>query len=108
MEIEFEKFVCSIIICHEETGKPISVIYNRESFDAVLNIERDSFDDDQYIRIGDILTIDETRYKVTGSQFHLSQYKLDENKQMKGDSMYSETPANPTNCYLAVGVERLD
>ena len=57
--------------------------------------ELESYKNPKFIRIGDILNIEGNRYKVTGGQFHLSQYKLDETKQMIVDSAYSETPASP-------------
>ncbi len=108
MENKLEKFVCKVIIYDAENGNHLRIIFNRESLDDVLNIERDSSDNDQYIRIGDTLTISEIRYKVTGARFSLSEYKLNETREMKGDSAYSETPPTPTNCEVAFGVERLD
>lgn len=108
MKIQLEKFVCYIEIYNEKTKEILHQFFNRESFDETLDIERDEFDNDQYIFTGDILSTDGRKYKVIDISFYLNEYKLNESRDMNGDAPYSVTPAIPTNCSVRLGVEPLE
>jgi hypothetical protein len=101
---QFERFVTSIFICHAETGKEIMGFFNRESWDEVLEAERDTYDDAQRITIGLVITIDDVQYKVVDIQFKLLEKSIKDLSEWGGDQ-YSPSLVN---CVLAIGVEKIN
>jgi len=84
-----ENFFMDILVKHKN-GAIITSISTRQEYDDFLSIEPNK-DSDQYIKIGDVITVDENRYSVVNMSFVLSKYW--ENKQ------------DHPNCHILIFVE---
>ena len=105
---QLEKLYARILISHKDGGE-IVYIYNRPVLDGVLNLQRHTYDNSQFISIGDILTIDEVKYKVVNVNVKMYDRIHDMvSARQYGINVYS--PTEPTNYNLQIGVfvEKLD
>lgn len=85
-------------------GAKIAYFYNRESFD-LLNIERHTYDNSQFIEIGDIIDYSGERYKVKKINFKMDEHfhKVD---NLYGVNIYSPTDLSDFNCQIGIFVEK--
>jgi hypothetical protein len=103
-ENQFETLQTRILI-RFKTGKEIMYIYNKEVLDQ-LGIEREPYDNSLFISIGNIITVDEEKYKVVDINFRLEpQLYTPDNL---GISMYSEGGQSAFNSQVGVFVERVE
>jgi hypothetical protein len=97
-----EQFLVRISLKHTK-GAQIANFYNRESFN-MLNIERHTYDNSQFIDIGDIIVFSGERYMVKDINF-----KLDEHihfvDNLYGVNLYSPTDSSDFNCQIGIFVE---
>lgn len=84
-------------------GATIAYFYNRESFD-LLNIERHTYDNSQFIEIGKIIVFDDRKYKVKDINFKMEN-KLYEMDNTYGINLYSPTDPSNYNCQIGIFVE---
>jgi hypothetical protein len=84
-------------------GAQIAYFYNRESFN-MLNIERQTYDNSQFIEIGDIIEYCGKRYKVRNINLKMDEHfhKVD---NRYGVNLYSPTDLSDWNCQIGVFVE---
>lgn len=97
-----EQLLVRISLRHTQ-GAQIAYFYNRESFD-ILNIERQTYDNSQFIEIGDIIEYSGERYKVIKINFQLDEHfhKVDNHY---GVNLYSPTDLSDFNCQIGIFVE---
>ena len=97
-----EQLQVRILLQHVQ-GATIVYLYNRESFD-LLNIERHSYDESQFIEIGNIIEFEEKKYVVKNINFKMEKqlHKMD-NKY--GINLYSPTDLSDFNCQIGVFVD---
>ena len=107
---QFEKLQARILLKYvsegDRDGREIAYLYNRESFDT-LNIEKQDFDDSQFISIGDIIELEGYKCKVVEINFKLESqlYKMNPNV---GINLLSPTDPSDYNCQIGVFVERIE
>lgn len=99
-----EKLQTRILLEHVQ-GAKIAYFYNRESFD-LLNIKRNTYDESQFIEIGDIIEYEEKKYEVKNVNFKMEKqlYVMD-NKY--GINLYSPTDSSDFNCQIGVFVDNV-
>jgi hypothetical protein len=97
-----EKLQSRILIQHEE-GATIAYLYNRESFD-LLKIEKNSYDDSQFIEIGQTIEYDRRKLKVVSINFKMEKdlYEVDPSK---GINLYAPTDPSNYNCQMGIFVK---
>lgn len=103
-----ERFFARILFkYYGDNQREICYIYNRQDLDDLLNIERQEWDNSQFISIGDTVTLEGYKCKVVKINFKLFEHYYDMNNP-KGINIFS--PSDPTdyNCQVGVFVERLD
>lgn len=99
-----EKLQTRILLKHVQ-GAEIAYFYNRESFD-LLNIKRNSYDESQFIEIGDVFEYDGKKYEVKELNFKMEkQLYIMDNKY--GINVYSPTDSSDFNCQIAVFVDNI-
>lgn len=97
-----ENLQVRIFIQHEK-GATIAYLYNRESFD-LLNIERQTYDDSQFIEIGNIIEFEGKKYIVKSINFKMEK-KLHKTDNSIGINLYSPTDLSDFNCQIGVFVD---
>lgn len=97
-----EQLQVRILLQHVQ-GATIAYFYNRESFD-LLNIERHTYDESQFIEIGNTIEFEGEKYVVKNINFKMEKqlYVMD-NKY--GINMYSPTDPSDFNCQIGVFVD---
>ena|ERR1044071_207995 len=88
-------------------GREICYIYNREDLDALYLIKKHTFDNSQFIEIGDILVLEDRKCEVKQINFKLYN---EINEMGHGFGVNVLSPSDPTdfNCQIGVFVERID
>ena len=99
-----EKFQVRILIKHVK-GADIAYLYNRESFE-LLKIEKQEWDNSQFIEIGQTIEYDNAKYEVKDISFKLEKqlYKMDESY---GVNIYSPTDPSDFNCQIGIFVDNI-
>lgn len=101
-----ERFFARILISYNE-GREICYIYHRQDFDAVLGIPKQTYDNSQFIEIGQELILEGYRCKVVNINFKLEEtlYNMG-----GGNEVNMLSPSDPTdfNCQIGVFVERIE
>ncbi|MFG6686242.1 hypothetical protein ACGK9U_06650 [Mariniflexile sp. HNIBRBA6329] len=97
-----EKLQSRILIQHEK-GATIAYLYNRESFD-LLKIDKDSYDDSQFLEIGQIIEYDGRKLKIVNINFKMEKDFYDANPNM-GINLYSPTDPSGYNCQIGIFVK---
>lgn len=97
-----EPFISRILIEHEQGGT-IAYLYNRESFE-LLKIEKQQYDNSQFIEIGQTIEYDNKRYKVKSINFKLDE-KLHKMDPRIGINLYAPTDPSDFNCQIGIFVE---
>lgn len=87
-------------------GREIMYAYNRQVIDS-LNIKRHTYDNSQFIEVGNIIELEGHKCKVIEINFKLEP-KLYEMIPGVGINIYSPTDPTDYNCQIGVFVERLD
>jgi hypothetical protein len=87
-------------------GREIAYIYNRESL-SELNIERQKFDNSQFIEVGNVLTLEGYKCKVVSINFKLLEC-LNVMSSAYGINLLSPTDPTDFNSQVGIFVERLD
>lgn len=83
-------------------GAEIAYLYNRESFD-LLKIEKQQWDNSQFIEIGQIIEYNERKYKVESLNFKMdSDFNKADNTV--GINLYSPTDLSDYNCQIGIFV----
>ena len=100
-----ETLQARILIQHKQ-GATIAYLYNREAFD-LLEIEKQTYDNSQFIEIGQILKIEGKKYRVESINFKMEE-KLYEMNNQYGINIYSPTDPSDFNCQIGVFVNQLD
>jgi len=97
-----EPLISRLLIAYNEGGI-IAYLYNRESFD-LLKIEKQKFDNSQFIEKGQIIEYDVKRYKVKSINFKMEEklYKMD---PRIGINIYAPTDPSDFNCQIGIFVE---
>jgi hypothetical protein len=86
-------------------GGMIAYLYNRESFDF-LKIEKQTWDNSQFIEIGQVIEYNEKKYKVENVNFKMySEFNKVDNTV--GINMYSPTDLSDYNCQIGVFVSSM-
>jgi hypothetical protein len=105
-----EKFYARILFKYvaqgDRDGREISYIYNRESLDE-LKIEKQEWDNSQFIEIGQIITLEGYKCKVIEINFKLEDH-INDMEHGYGINILSPTEPTNFNCQIGVFVERLD
>ncbi|WP_353084389.1 hypothetical protein [Flavobacterium sp.] len=108
---KLEPFLTRILFKYQDTEtqamREIAYIYNREALDHLLNIKKQTYDNSQFIEIGDIITLEEYKCKVMNINFKLEEKTYDKSGGY-GINMHSPTDPNDFNCQIGVFVERID
>jgi len=99
-----ETLQARILLKHVQ-GATIAYFYNRESFD-LLNIEKETYDESQFVEIGSILEFEGTKYKVEKINFKMEK-QLFEADNRYGVNLYSPTDPSDFNCQIGVFVDNL-
>ena len=105
-----EKLQARIMIQYEGSagkgGRTIIYIYNRETLDT-LNIKRQTYDNSQFIEVGDKMTLEGYECEVVQINFKLEDHL---NKMEHGFGINLLSPTDPTNfnCQIGVFVKRLE
>ena len=96
----------SRILIQKKDGAIIAYLYNRESFD-LLKIEKQEYDNSQFIEAGKIIEYEGNRYKVVELNLKLEEklYKINPNI---GVNIYSPTDPSDYNCQIGVFVENIE
>lgn len=89
-----------------QDGREIMYAYNRQVIDS-LNIKKQTYDQSQFIEVGDILELEGHKCKVTEINFKLEPTLYDMSGGY-GINLYSPTDPTDYNCQIGVFVERLD
>ncbi|MFN3530251.1 MAG: hypothetical protein ACK417_10065 [Bacteroidia bacterium] len=100
-----EPFISRILIQHVQ-GATIAYLYNRESFE-LLKIDRQQYDNSQFIEIGQVIEYNEKKYKVESVNFKMEEklYKMDPSV---GFNMYAPTDPSDFNCQIGVFVDNAE
>jgi hypothetical protein len=96
----------SRILIQKKDGAIIAYLYNRESFN-LLKIEKQKYDNSQFIETGQIIEYDGNRYKVIELNLKLEE-KLYKINPKVGFTMYSPTDPSDYNSQIGVFVEDID
>jgi hypothetical protein len=93
----------SRILIQKRDESIIAYLYNRESFN-LLKIEKATWDNSQFIEVGQIIEFEGNRYKVLELNLKLEEklYKINPNV---GVNLYSPTDPSDYNCQIGVFVE---
>ena len=96
-----EHLFSRILIQHEE-GAIIAYLYNRESFD-LLKIEKQTYDNSQFIEIGQIIEYSGEKYRVERINFKMEHtlFKIDPGV---GFNLFAPTDPSDYNCQIGVFV----
>lgn len=95
----------SRILLNHVQGATIAYFYNRESFD-LLNIKRHTYDESQFITIGDIIEFEGEKYVVKDVNFKMEK-QLYEMDAKYGINMYSPTDPSSFNCQIGIFVDNV-
>jgi len=93
----------SRILIQKKDGSIITYLYNRESFN-LLRIEKQKYDNSQFIEVGQIIEYEGNRYKVIELNLKLEE-KLYKINTKVGFNMYSPTDPSDYSCQIGVFVE---
>lgn len=93
-----------ILITHIN-GAIIAYLYNRESFD-LLNIQKQEYDNSQFISIGDTIEFDNSKYIVESINFKMEN-TLHKMNHGYGINLYAPTDPSDFNCQIGVFVKNL-
>lgn len=93
-----------ILLSHVQ-GARIAYFYNRESFD-LLNIDRQTYDNSQFVEIGQKIEYDGVRYIVKNINVKLEEKTFKMNNEY-GVNLYSPTDASDFNLQIGVFVDNL-
>ena len=102
-----ETFTIRLLFSYSgDDERSICYIYNREDLDNLLNIEKQQWDNSQFISIGDIVTLEGYRCEVVRMNFKLEE-KIQIMNNDYGINLLS--PSDPTdfNCQLGIFVKRI-
>ena len=106
---KLERFFARILFKYEPSnnkdGREIVCIYNRETLDQ-LNIKKQTFDNSQFISIGDIIELEGYKCKVVDINFKLYD-QLNDMSGGYGFNLLSPTEPTDFNCQIGVFVERI-
>lgn len=81
-------------------------IYDREYFDEILNVERQDYDNSQFIEVGQILAIENIKYKVVSINFKFEDHLHEMNSGAVTKHRQSSDHSN-FNCQIGVFVEKI-
>ncbi|MDF9799378.1 hypothetical protein OKW21_004641 [Catalinimonas alkaloidigena] len=97
-----EQLQVRILLQHVQ-GATIAYFYNRESFD-LLNIKKHTYDESQFIEIGNTLEYEGEEYVVRKINFKMEKqlFEVDNNY---GTNIYSPTSPSNFNCQIGVFVD---
>ena len=77
IEKKLEKFALRILFKYQNTEsearREIMYIYNRESLNSEINLKKHAESNQEFIEIGDILTLEGNECKVVNITFYLSE-----------------------------------
>jgi len=99
-----EQLQVRILLQHVQ-GATIAYLYNRESFD-LLNIERHTYDDSQFIEIGNIIEYEGIKYKVDSINFKMEKTLYEMNNEY-GVNLHSPSDPSNFNCQIGVFVDNV-
>jgi hypothetical protein len=106
---KFERFFARILFKYisqgERDGREIAYIYNRQSLDE-LKIEKQTYDNSQFISIGDTIELEGYKCKVKDINFKLEP-KICDMSGGYGINMLSPTYPTDFNCQIGIFIERL-
>lgn len=102
----FTRLLFKYIGNEEFQGRAITYIYNRESLNE-LKIERQKFDNSQFIEVGDILNLEGYKCKVVTINFKVFE-SMNEMNSDYGANFVSSTDPTDFNCQIGIFVERLE
>jgi len=91
------------ILIQHVAGDTMNFIYNREAFD-LLKVDRHSSENSQFVEIGQVLEINEKKYKVTNINFKLLEL-LHEMGDGYGINILSSTTPSDYNCQIGIFVD---
>lgn len=100
-----EKLQARILIKNVK-GAIIAYLYNRESFD-LLKIEKHSFDNSQFVEVGQLIEYNGAKYKVDQINFKMEE-TLQEMETGYGINMYAPTDPTNFNCQIGIFVDNID
>ena len=96
----FDSFAVRILFAYKN-GREIMYVYDREHLDQHFQIKHHSFDDGQYISIGDVLNLEGHSCKVVDINFKLYEGAMDTGHPDVASASVE------FNCQVGVFVERL-
>ena len=100
-----ETFTSRIFIQYEQ-GALITFLYNRESFN-LLKIEREQFDNSQFIIIGQIIEYEGKKFKVKSIIFKMDE-KLNKMNSNVGFNLSSSSDVSNYNCQIGILVDDVE
>jgi hypothetical protein len=105
---ESERFYARILFSYadqgEKEGRVISYIYNREALDALYPIKKQTYDNSQFIEVGDIIELEGKKCIVKSINFKLEDH-INEMGHGYGVNLYSPTDPTDFNCQIGVFVD---
>jgi len=93
------------ILLRHTQGATIAYFYNRESFD-LLNIDRQTYDNSQFVEIGQNIEYNGVQYVVRNINIKLEEKTFQMNNEY-GVNLYSPTDASDFNLKIGVFVDSL-
>lgn len=111
IEKKIEKFALRILFKYQNTEsearREIMYIYNRESLNSEINLKKHAESNQEFIEIGDILTLEGNECKVVNITFYLSE-KMNNMEHRYGTNLLSPTETTNYNCQISVFVTPLE
>lgn len=94
------------ILIQEIDGDIIAYLYNREAFD-LLKIEKQTYDNSQFVEVGQIIVYNGKKYKVDHFNIKMEEKLFDVNPNI-GMNMYSPNDPSDFNCQIGVFVNSVE